>query len=342
MDDLISAMSKLMGKGEEEEEEELPPLFSSFDVQGVVDYIKEKKVSKIVVMVGAGMSVAAGIPDFRSPGTGLYDNLQKYNLPEPSAIFTLSYLRENPKPFFYLAKELWPGTYDATYAHYFLRELDKQGLLLRVFSQNIDGLERVAGLPEDRVVYAHGSFDQAHCIDCHKEYETSFVKDAVFREELPKCTKCSGVVKPDIVFFGESLPDRFFRRAAADLPECDLLMVIGTSLMVHPFAGLVNLVRDDIPRVLVNRETAGGMNFGKYRDVFLGGDLQEQTEKLAEGLGMAEALKQHKKPPRAPSAPQGLAGPAEPAAEKAADEHQGEHPSPAASPTRPSGEGDSK
>jgi NAD-dependent SIR2 family protein deacetylase len=89
----------------------------------------------------AGISVSAGIPDFRSPGTGLYDNLAKYNLPEPTAVFDINYFRENPAPFYQLAKELFPGQYKPTPTHLFIRLLHDKGLLRRCFTQNIDSLE---------------------------------------------------------------------------------------------------------------------------------------------------------------------------------------------------------
>ena len=107
---------------------------------------------KIVVMVGAGISVAAGIPDFRTPGTGLYSNLQKYDLPHAEAIFTLSYFKKKPAAFYTLAKELFPGGYKPTVTHYFIRLLHQKGLLVRCFTQNIDSLESQAGLPKQKLV----------------------------------------------------------------------------------------------------------------------------------------------------------------------------------------------
>jgi len=152
-------------------------------------------------MTGAGISVSCGIPDFRSPGTGLYANLQKYNLPRPESIFDIGYFRKNPKPFCILAKELYPGLYAPSPAHYFIKFLADQGILLRNYSQNIDGLELIAGLPSELLVQAHGGFQNAHCIACNKEFSPDVVKEAVLKEDIPRCTKCNGLVKPDIVFF---------------------------------------------------------------------------------------------------------------------------------------------
>jgi len=208
-------------------------------------------------MTGAGIFVSCGIPDFRSPGTGLYANLQKYNLPRPEAIFDISYFRKNPKPFCILAKELYPGLYPPSPAHYFIKFLADQGILLRNYSQNIDGLELIAGLDPELMVQAHGGFQTAHCIACNKEYQPDFVKEAVLKEEIPYCTKCNGLVKPDIVFFGENLPARFHTLVPVDFKKCDCLIVMGTSLMVHPFAGLIDRVKPDVPRLLINLEPAG-------------------------------------------------------------------------------------
>jgi len=258
-------------------------------------------------MTGAGISVAAGIPDFRTPGTGLYDNLQKYGLPRPTAVFELDYFRNNPKPFYLLAKELYPGNYKPTPVHYFVRLLQEKGVLLRNFTQNIDTLEREAGVPGDALVEAHGSFAKAHCIVCKTEESVDVVKECIFSDKIPYCKKCNGLVKPDIVFFGENLPPRFFFQRSEDFPKCDMLIIIGTSLQVHPFASLVNEVTKTAPRVLINNQEVGkidpkmlmfglgnnGFRFGmksNYRDVSFIGDCQEGVWKLAELIGWKSDL----------------------------------------------------
>eukprot|EP01116_Phalansterium_solitarium_P000243 TRINITY_DN10143_c0_g1_i2.p1 TRINITY_DN10143_c0_g1~~TRINITY_DN10143_c0_g1_i2.p1 ORF type:complete len:455 (+),score=85.60 TRINITY_DN10143_c0_g1_i2:118-1482(+) len=282
------------------------PVLPSLDFDGLVAHIKSGKAKKIVVMSGAGMSVAAGIPDFRTPGTGLYDNLQKYNLPTPTAVFDISFFRTTPEPFYMLAKELYPGNFKPTPAHYFIRLLHEKGVLLRNYTQNIDTLERVAKVPAEMLVEAHGSFGTATCVSCKAEGDVEFVRECVFADKLPRCEKCDGLIKPDIVFFGESLPSRFFDSFREDFPKCDLLLVMGTSLKVHPFASLIDYVPEHTPRVLINREMAGqanalmlmlgrqeGFEFGlksNYRDVALLGDLQDSVWKLVDALGWKEDL----------------------------------------------------
>ncbi|XP_058055520.1 NAD-dependent protein deacetylase Sirt2-like [Anopheles bellator] len=247
-------------------------VLETVDVEGVIKHWKNGGFKKIVTMVGAGISTSAGIPDFRSPDTGLYNNLMKYNLPYPQAIFELEYLYQNPKPFFTLAKELYPGTFKPTPSHYFVRLLEKKGLLVRHYTQNIDTLERIAGIDAEKIVEAHGTFYTNHCLQCKTAYSLEFVKEKIFADEVPTCP-CGGVIKPDIVFFGEGLPERFHMLPHRDFAECDLLIIMGTSLTVQPFASLVEYVNDDCVRLLINRDKVGGGSFGFFRSMMFGEGL---------------------------------------------------------------------
>lgn len=251
---------------------------------------------------------AAGIPDFRSPSTGLYHNLQKYNLPHPTAIFDIDYFVDNPQPFFMLAKELYPGQFKPTPCHYFVRLLHEKGLLLRHYTQNIDTLERIAGMPAEKLVEAHGTFFTNHCIDCRKEYSMEWVKEEIFADRVPTCGSCNGIVKPDIVFFGEDLPRKFYTLPRKDLAECDLLIIMGTSLEVQPFASLVGQTNEKCVRLLINREKVGhrerfswfssgseALRFdedGNYRDVALLGDCDDGVYRLAKEFGIEDELKE--------------------------------------------------
>ncbi|KAG9475687.1 hypothetical protein GDO78_003866 [Eleutherodactylus coqui] len=222
----------------------------------VAEKVKEGFYRRILVMVGAGISTDSGIPDFRSPTSGLYSKLQEYSLPYPAAIFDLSYFLHEPGPFLRLSQELVPGRHHPNSAHYFLRLLHDKGVLLRVYTQNIDGLERAAGIPAEKLVEAHGSFASSTCTMCLKEYPEETFRDAVMKSEVPRCSACGGLIKPDIVFFGEQLPARFFLHLT-DFPRADLLFVMGTSLEVEPFASLVYAVSSSTPRILINRDPVG-------------------------------------------------------------------------------------
>ncbi|KAK3790260.1 hypothetical protein RRG08_034823 [Elysia crispata] len=287
-----------------------PCVLEELTFKGIAKYLASDKVKNVITMAGAGISTSAGIPDFRSPGTGLYDNLASYDLPSPQAIFDIEFFKENPKPFFVLAKELYPGSFKPTLCHYFIKMLDDKGKLLRHYTQNIDTLERVAGLDPEKLIEAHGTFHTAHCLNCHLEFSQDWIKDEIFADKIPKCTLegCDGVVKPDIVFFGESLPQRFATAVGQDFKKCDLLIVTGTSLMVQPFASLTSRVPAETPRLYINLEKGstgthpitvlffggGGFNFDgedNYRDVFKGATCDEGCQELADLLGWGDELK---------------------------------------------------
>ncbi|CAO1616075.1 unnamed protein product [Sympodiomycopsis kandeliae] len=235
-------------------------------IETVAKLLASDQIKNVVVLAGAGISTASGIPDFRSPDTGLYANLAKYSLPYPEAIFEISYFQSKPQPFFTLSKELYPGNFQPTLTHYFFKLLNEKGKLLRVFTQNIDTLERLAGLPADRIVEAHGSFATSRCIRCKKKVAEEWMKEKCMKGEVAYCPDSTcrqrtdggkgGLVKPDIVFFGEGLPDRFFTQLS-DLSKADLLITLGTSLQVQPFASLIDRVNPTCPRLLINLERVG-------------------------------------------------------------------------------------
>jgi len=305
----------------QQEESPQEQVLETLDLQGLARYLVDKECKRVVVMCGAGISTSAGIPDFRTPGTGLYDNLQRFNLPAPEAIFQIDFFRQNPGAFYELAKEMWPGQYDPTPAHYFIRLLHEKGVLLRCYSQNIDSLEAQAGLPAEKLVAAHGNFDKAHVLK--KDYEDENEEEVEVDINELKAAIDKGeegwqalrqekgdLVKPKIVFFGEPLPQRFLNLHREDLRSCDMLIVMGTSLVVGPFNSLVGLATPTAPRLLINRETAGlcedlprGFRFHKteegqnWRDVWLQGDCDAGCRTLAAALGWGadlEALVQSK------------------------------------------------
>mmetsp|Transcript_23500 Transcript_23500/g.74096 ORF Transcript_23500/g.74096 Transcript_23500/m.74096 type:complete len:433 (-) Transcript_23500:52-1350(-) len=283
-------------------------LLVTFDLHGVARYLIQRQCRRVVVMCGAGISTSAGIPDFRTPGTGLYHNLQRFNLPQAESIFDLDYFKQNPAAFYELCKEMWPGNYSPTPAHYFIRLLSDKGVLLRCYSQNIDSLERQAGLPAERLVAAHGNFDSAHVIDTEPEQvvEIAELKRALDMGEegwRGLCSRKGNLVKPKIVFFGEQLPDRFLQMHRQDLNSCDLLVVLGTSLVVEPFAGLVGQASPSAPRFLVNREAVGtcdqlrrGFRFHlqeegqNWRDAWYSGDCDDGCRAFAAALGWEAEL----------------------------------------------------
>jgi len=163
----------------------------AFTQAALVENLLAGKYKNIVVMCGAGISTNAGIPDFRTPSAGLYFKLRKYNLPYPEAVFDGGYFRKDPKPFYGLVREIYPETLAPTTTHKFFTLLHQKGILKRIYTQNIDALEYLAGVPEEKIIEAHGSFKKSFCTKCKKNYELGWFKNEIFspetNDEVPKC-----------------------------------------------------------------------------------------------------------------------------------------------------------
>jgi len=197
----------------------------------VADLIIDAK--RVVVFTGAGISTESGIPDFRSPG-GIWSRFdpddftyQKF-VGDPEARGRhWRMLREGG-----LTAEAKPNA-----AHYAIAELDKLGKLDCVITQNIDNLHQKAGVPDERVFELHGNMQWVVCLRCGRRYPLAQVSARLERgEENPDCEDCHGLLKPAVVFFGESLPEEVLREATLRSSHCDLFIVIGSTLVVYPAA----------------------------------------------------------------------------------------------------------
>lgn len=198
----------------------------------------------IVFFGGAGVSTESGIPDFRSKD-GLYN--QKYKYP-PEEILSHTFFMENPKEFFEFYKAKMNSLkYEPNITHKKLAELEKQGKLKAVVTQNIDGLHQKAG--SKNVLELHGSVMRNYCMDCGKSYDAEYVFNS---DGIPRCS-CGGIIKPDVVLYEEGLNDETLEKSVKAISECDMLIVGGTSLTVYPAAGLIRFYRGD-KLVLINRD----------------------------------------------------------------------------------------
>lgn len=307
VDEIEQWLQRLVMGGSSGSKAKYEPSREEYDemLSWIADYIKSESCQNVITMAGAGISTSAGIPDFRSPKTGLYATLaDKYpELSQPEDIFNIAFFKNNPTPFFKLAKELMmpsgkEGGFEPTPSHYFIKHLSDKGKLLRHYTQNIDGLGRKAGVPEDKLIEAHGSFGKAHCLSrgCNKEYSEEWMREMIAKDAVPtRCKKCKALVKPDIVFFGENLPEKFHTSINKDFKKCDMLIVMGTSLQVQPFASLVNMVNRDCPVLLINMENSAKWMFhlplpkkdfhGSNRKVFWKGDCDTGCTKLESLMG---------------------------------------------------------
>ncbi|KAK9400574.1 NAD-dependent protein deacetylase sirtuin-1 [Crotalus adamanteus] len=236
------------------------------DINTIEDAVKLlQECKKIIVLTGAGVSVSCGIPDFRSRD-GIYARLAVDfpDLPDPQAMFDIEYFRKDPRPFFKFAKEIYPGQFQPSLCHKFIALMDKERKLLRNYTQNIDTLEQVAGI--QRIIQCHGSFATASCLICKYKVDCEVVRGDIFNQVVPRCPRCSpdeplAIMKPEIVFFGENLPEQFHRAMKYDKDEVDLLIVIGSSLKVRPVALIPSSIPHDVPQILINREPLPHLHF---------------------------------------------------------------------------------
>jgi NAD-dependent protein deacetylase/lipoamidase len=199
-------------------------------VERLAELIRESECT--VALTGAGVSVPSGIPDFRTPETGLWENV------DPMEVAHIEVFERDPARFwsYYRPRFHSLGDKQPNRAHEALAELERRGLLAGVITQNIDRLHRAAG--SDNVVEVHGSIETSSCRNCGAGYRIEEVEALFNPEGVAECADCGGAVKPDVVLFGEMLPEDSMRRAQELAAEAELMLCVGSSLVVHPVAGL--------------------------------------------------------------------------------------------------------
>ncbi|GAI98243.1 unnamed protein product, partial [marine sediment metagenome] len=188
---------------------------------------------KLVVFTGAGVSTESGIPDFRSPG-GIWSKFDPDD-------FTIQKFLRSPET----RRKQWQILIESglivdaepNQAHLSIAELERLGRLDCVITQNIDNLHQKAGNSPEKVIELHGSMRWVRCLGCKRRYSLEDIRKRLKKgDEIPDCEKCHGILKPDVVFFGEALPQEAFQNATHHSSNCDLLISIGSSLVVYPAA----------------------------------------------------------------------------------------------------------
>ena len=190
----------------------------------------------IAFFTGAGISTLSGIPDFRSKN-GLYSN--RYHGKKPEKILHIKYFNKHPEEFYAFYREkLLIDNIDPNVIHLFISELQQLGKEVTVVTQNIDGLHEKAG--SLKIHNLHGTIHKNYCVDCKKEYDIDYIKQT---DGIPYCKECGGIIRPAITFYGEFLDKETFKQARLDTKNADLLIVLGTSLVVYPASEIVSHFR---------------------------------------------------------------------------------------------------
>jgi NAD-dependent protein deacetylase/lipoamidase len=231
----------------------------------------------VVALTGAGISVPSGIPDFRSPGTGLWENVN------PMEVAHIDAFRRDPQQFWSFYGQRFQTLHDKrpNGAHLALVELERRGLVDAVVTQNIDQLHRMAGTRE--LVEVHGSIASSSCLDCGQTYPLEEVRarQAAEHDGVPRCT-CGEPLKPDVVLFGEMLPVAAIERAYELARNADVLLCVGSSLEVFPVAELpLVTVREGGQLAIV---TQGPTPYDGAAAVKLSGDVVAELEALVAAL----------------------------------------------------------
>jgi NAD-dependent deacetylase len=224
----------------------------------------------VVALTGAGISVPSGIPDFRTPGRGLWAKV------DPMAVATIDAFHRHTKRFwdFYRPRFHDLADKEPNPAHAALAELERRGLLDAVITQNIDRLHRMAGSEE--VIEVHGSIATASCTSCGASYPLERVESLFDEGGVATCTQCAGKVKPDVVLFGEFLPAEAMARAEELCSGADLLLCVGSSLEVHPVAGLPGLTVGRGGRIAII--TTSSTPYDRDAVVRMSGDVAEELQ----------------------------------------------------------------
>ena len=233
-----------------------------------------RQAAYTVALTGAGHSTPSGIPDFRSPESGLWTQV------DPLAVASLFAFRLRPQGFYDWIRPLARVMLEAqpNPGHHALAQLEKAGLLRSVITQNIDGLHQRAG--SLRVHEVHGHMREATCIHCYRVVPAeSLIEEFLAEGQVPRCT-CGGVMKPNVILFGEQLPLNILTAARQDTMACDLMLVIGSSLTVEPVSDLpLMALGHGAKLIIVNYQPT---HLDERADVLIHADLADVVPRIAD------------------------------------------------------------
>ncbi|HEX6457178.1 MAG TPA: NAD-dependent protein deacylase [Solirubrobacterales bacterium] len=247
---------------------------TSHEVERLAELLGQSR--RAVALTGAGVSVPSGIPDFRTPETGLWAKV------DPMEVAHISVFERDPERFwsYYRPRFQALGDKEPNRAHEALAELERRGLIEGVITQNIDRLHRAAG--SEQVIEVHGSIETSSCRECGAEFGLEEVDDLFDERGVALCAACGGAVKPDVVLFGELLPEEAMVEATELAEEADLMLCVGSSLAVHPVAGLPQLTLENGGALAI--VTKGDTPYDRDAELKLDGEVDEELAALLAAL----------------------------------------------------------
>jgi NAD-dependent deacetylase len=247
----------------------------------LADSIRES--TRVVVFTGAGISTESGIPDFRSPG-GIWDRFDPSELSYPNFVSN----QRSRKKYWEFYRENWKESAGAkpNRAHLAIAAMERNGKILAVITQNIDGLHQAAGNDPEKVFELHGTMWEVRCLSCNYLYPWKEIFNLLEEEEyVHNCGHCGGLLKPATVSFGQSLPAKTLQDAQHFSTSCDLFLCIGSSLVVYPAAQLPELAKNAGAKlVIINRESTP---LDRVADLVIQGEAGDVMSGVLEMLGWA-------------------------------------------------------
>jgi NAD-dependent deacetylase len=242
----------------------------------VAELLREAR--RAVVLTGAGISVPSGIPDFRTPGEGMWEKV------DPMEVAHIDAFRRNPDRFWHFYSQRFMSLRDKqpNRAHEIVAELERRRLVRAVITQNIDRLHRAAGSVD--VIEVHGSISHSVCLDCGGRFELERVVEMIEADpaSAPECSACVSPLQPDVVLFGEFLPEDALRRAHDLAADADLMLAIGSSLEVHPVAALPGITLDSGGKLVL--VTQGPTPYDRDAEIKLDGDVVDELSAVLAAL----------------------------------------------------------
>ncbi len=249
------------------------------EIQKFIDLLLRSRHA--VVLSGAGISAPSGIPDFRSPG-GIWDGI------DPYSIFSSWSFQRNPEVFYREGLKLLAKFLHAkpNVAHRLLARLEEMEILKAAITQNIDGLHQRAG--SKNVIELHGNLREGYCIRCNKWYSIEEILKKMEKEIPPLCDRCKGTIKPNLILFGDNLPQREYGLATLHASQCDLMLVMGSSLVVGPVDGLPAIaLRNKAKLIILN---LGATRYDSQAELILHKELDEVCREILRKLEEKEFL----------------------------------------------------
>ncbi len=233
-----------------------------------------KLTDNICIITGAGISTSSGIPDFRGE-EGIYTKSDKN-------VFDLNHFKKNPKLFYEFAKDFLNILKESqpNSAHILIKKLEDMGKVKAVITQNIDGLHRKAG--SKNLYEVHGTFENFQCLNCKKAYKLNDIFNTIKNGEVPLCKECGGILKPDVVFFGERIDANLINQIKNIASQSEYCIVIGSSLIIHPVASIPEYTLNNDGRlIIINR---GETPYDEYAYKKFDVDIEEFSKAVLKNI----------------------------------------------------------